>query len=436
MQRKHHSLIRLGIVALAAALLAAACGDTGGGPGDGEGQVLALADVPRLDAEPGAAANAADAVNAFALDLYAELAQQDGNLVFSPHSVAIALAMTRTGAAGSTLDELTDVLYLGSLDDPDAAFNALDQALADRSGTFTRRDDSEAELTLEIANSLWGQQDTTFKDPFLEGLAGHYGAGLRLVDFKTDPEGARQVINEWVASQTRDRIEDLIPEDTLDALTRLVLTNAVYLLAPWEQVFEEGSTAPATFHRLDGTTTSADLMAQAAGLPYAAAAGWQAVELAYAGRDLSMLVIVPDEGSFADVEASFDSALLRTVVDRLESRQVNLRFPKFEFRTQTGLTTALRNLGVVDAFEPDVADFSGMTDDESLYISAVVHEAFIAVDEEGTEAAAATAVVVSATSAPLDPVELVVDRPFLFAIRDVPTGAVLFLGRVLDPTAG
>ena len=414
-------------------------GGGGGGNGGGGGAVdgdLAMADVERSEPSADAVLEAGAALDAFAADLYAQVAGgSEGNVVLSPYSVAVALAMTRAGAAGETADQMDTVLYAELLDDLHASFNALDQELAARPGDKERADGSEAELLLQTANSLWGQRDFAFEDRFLELLAAQYGAGMHLVDYMTDYEGARREINEWVAQQTKDKIPELIAEGVLVDLTRLVLTNAIYLKAPWEHPFSEEGTEPAPFHLLDGSTVDAELMSLNAELGYSEGDGWQAVELPYAGNELSMVVIVPDEGAFADVETNLDGDLLAEVVDGLGTSTVDLRFPSFEFRTQASLKDALSALGMPLAFDAEQADFSGMTNEAELYVSEVVHEAFIAVDEEGTEAAAATAVVIYQKGMPASPVHLTVDRPFLFVIRDSATGAPLFMGRVLDPTA-
>lgn len=269
----------------------------------------------------------------------------------------------------------------------------------------------------------------------MQALAADYGAGMQVVDFVADAEAAQRAINAWVAEQTRDRIPELIPTGVLDQLTRLVLTNAIYFKAPWQSRFFEEQTAEAPFHRLDGSQVSAPFMAQRTRFRYASGAGYQAVELPYEGRELAMAVIVPDAGSFGEFERGLTAERLAEVLEKLEPAEVQLRFPRFEFRTQASLSQVLSALGMPIAFTEE-ADFSGMSEQgRDLLISEVLHEAFIAVDEEGTEAAAATAVDVAVEALPPEPVELTVDRPFLFLIRDAETGVVLFLGRVVDPTA-
>lgn len=383
----------------------------------------------RASADPSAAADLRPALDAFAVDLYRALARQDGNLVLSPYSVAVALAMTRAGALGPTADEMDRVLHASVSKGLDPGFNALEQALAKRPGKY-KVDDQELDLELSTANRLWGQKDFQFEAPFLDRLAVYYGAGMQIVDYKTAPEPARKTINDWVATRTRDRIKDLIPEGVIDQLTRLVLTNAIYLKASWLHKFDDA--APAPFHRADGSDVQAPLMHLSEALRYGSGDGYRAVELPYAGG-LSMVAIVPDAGKLSALEKGLDGARLRTVIDGLKGTQVNLWLPKFKFRSKALLKDVLGELGMPLAFTGD-ADFSGMTRQERLEIADVIHEGFIALDEKGTEAAAATAVVMRATAAPAEPVELRIDRPFLFLIQDQATGAILFMGRVLDPT--
>jgi len=417
------------------ALGAAACGDDDDEPGDStpsdpEGIELLTSELVRLDASPAEAGPAANSMNRFAFDLYRQIEGEGENVVFSPYSVATALAMTWNGAAGQTYDEMTAVLYAG--DGYNQSMNALDQAITSRAGEYEIGDDTVT-LELETANQLWGQRDFPFESTFLDVIAANFGAGLRIVDFVADTEGSRELINEWVSQRTRERIPELIPEGIITSDTRLVLTNAIYLNAPWMFPFDEDGTEPGEFTLADGSTVEAEMMRLNAGLTYAEGDGYQAVELPYADGSLAMLVVVPDEGSFEDVRSTFDPDALDAVAGELSGAQVTLRFPKWEFRTQASLKDALTAMGMPTAFEGGLADFTEMSPrGNDLYISAVVHEAFISVDEEGTEAAAATAVVVGETSMP-EVVELTVDRPFLFFLRDRETGALLFMGHVTNP---
>ena len=409
--------------ALALSLVAAACASPAAAQ-------EVRSDAPRSAADAPAAKRATAALDAFAADLYRVIAAEEGNVVLSPYSVAVALAMTRAGARGETSAQMDAVLHASLAADLDAGFNALEQELAKRPGKFSVNDQT-LELELATANRLWGQKDFAFEKPFLDTLAAQYGVGMKIVDYENATEDARRQINSWVAQRTRDRIKDLIAQGVLDDMTRLVLTNAIYLKAAWLQRFADA--APGPFHRADGRSVEAQLMRLGEQLLYGKGAGYQAVRLPYAGG-LSMLVIVPDAGGLAAFERTLDGEAIGRIARDLSGVQVNLALPKFEFRSKAGLKQALSELGMPIAFT-DRADFSGMTRQEPLEIADVIHEAFISVDEKGTEAAAATAVVMRATSAPLDTVDLVVDRPFLFVIRDDQTGATLFMGRVMDPTA-
>jgi serine protease inhibitor len=451
-------VLALLLLAAALPLVMVACGDesteTGGtattaptetttptASTDPDGISVAMSGVSRLtSAAPRTDVDAAaGSMQAFGADLYSVLAEQagTGNLVFSPASIVTALAMTYAGAAGTTAEEMAATLHFSLAGDTlHQAFNSLDTALESRGWEGQNSEGAAEGVLLKTANSLWAQQDLTFEQLFLDTLAANYGAGVRLVDYKTAAEEARQAINEWVAGETNDKIPELIPGGMLDALTRLVLVNAVYLDATWANQFDPEATTDLPFTTLGGETVTTPMMVQSMTFPYADGDGWQAVELPYLRDELAMLVIVPDEGSFTEVESTLRSDLIDNAVARLtEGVQVSLVLPKFEFRTQAGLNDALAALGMPSAFDPGTADFSGMTLQEKLYISDVVHEAYIAVDEEGTEAAAATAVVMRLTAAPAEIVELTIDRPFIFALRDRETGAILFLGRVTDPTA-
>jgi serpin B len=411
-------------------LLAAACGaeTTVTGPS-------ASVEVERAAVGIEQAGVGADALHQFGWDLYRELAEPGANFAFSPHSVGVALAMTRAGAAGETRQAMDAALHVVSGDDLGASLNALDASLAAAGGTREQADGTSVDLAVDVANALWAQDGFDFEEPFLTSLATDFGAGVRLVDYQGDAEGARQEINGWIAGETRDRIPELIAPGVVSGSTRLVLTNAVYLNAPWLRPFEEGATAPADFHRLDGTTSTVDMMSMSAPLSQARVGSVQAVELPYVGDELAMLVLVPDEGTFETVSASIGAGMVDEIVAALAPSEVVLGLPTFELTTTIGLAPALKSLGLGIAFDPDQADFSAMSAEADPFISDVVHEAFLSVDEAGTEAAAATAVVVDLKAAPQDPVSVVVDRPFLVVIRHVETGGVLFLAQIVDPSS-
>ena len=392
---------------------------------------LAAAAVPRVVADPADALKAAEGMNAFGLDLYRKIASGTGNVVVSPASVAIALSMARAGARGETAAQMDTVLRAIASDEHAGWMNALDAALAARTGTFKDMADKDAEVVLRIANAPFAQRKMTLVPAYLEALASRFAAGLRLVDFRSDAESARLVINLWVSDRTEKRIPELLAKGDVDKLTRLVLVNAIYLKAAWLTPFAPELTKPGAFTKLDGSIVDVPMMRGGGMLPYASGLGWRAVEVPYVGEALAMTLIVPDD--FAAFEARLDPTLLSGITSALSAHQVDLSLPKFGIETQADLAGALAAIGMPLAFDPDWADFSGITAEEKLVISKVVHQANIDVDEKGTTAAAATAVVLRATALPTDLVTMRIDRPFLFAVRDTKTGAILFLGRVTLP---
>ena len=365
-----------------------------------------------------------------AFDLYQALSEQDGNLFYSPYSISLALAMTYSGARAETERQMADTLYFVLPQDRlHPAFNGLDLELASR-GEGAEGKDSKG-FRLNIVNAIWGQEDFEFLDEFLDVLAENYGAGLRLLDFVRAPEESRITINDWVSEQTEARIEDLIPKGVIDEYTRLILTNAIYFNAAWQYPFS--SVNDGTFHLLDGGEVTVPMMRETASFGYAAGEGYQALELLYDGRELSMVILLPETGEFHSFEASLDADRIDAITKELGVREVALTMPKFEFESDFSLSKALSTMGMPLAFGGR-ADFSGMTTVSQLYIAAVIHKAFVSVDEAGTEAAAATAVVVRTTSMKPPPLKVTVDRPFIFFIRDIETGTILFIGRVLDPS--
>ncbi len=395
--------------------------------------LVVRSDRPRQQAPPGAPEDLralADSNAAFAFDLYRKLLFQDDNLLFSPYSISLALGMTFAGAAGETASQMAETMHFSLPPDRlHSAFNAqaqLLEALAEAPGEGTP-------FELSLANSLWGQQDLRLEPAFLDLLAQDYGAGLRLVDFAADPEAARLAINQWVSNETNDKIQDLIPSGVLNSLTRLVLANAIYFKAAWLYPFEESSTSAEPFHLLDGSTVDAPMMNQSESLEYALMDDYGAVQLPYQGANISMLLILPDDGRFEAVEAALDSAGIEEILPSLRHAQVKLTLPKFSYESSFNLNQALESQGMIDAFDVDRADFSLMTGAPDLYIGHVLHKALIDVNEAGTEAAAATAVIMQLKAAPMESVEFRVDRPFIYLIRDEQTGSILFLGRVLNP---
>jgi serpin B len=366
----------------------------------------------------------------FTLDLYRAVSSRNENLFFSPHSISVALAMVWGGARGSTEQQMASTLHftLGQ-GRQHPAFNALDLELARRGQGASGHDGKE--FRLRVMNGLWGQVGHPFLDPFLDLLAVHYGAGLLLVDFKHEAEAARLAINAWIEEQTEERIQDMIPPGVLQDSTRLVLTNAIYFSAGWKFPFDPQATHPADFELPGGGRVQVPTMTLDAALPVAQGDGFEAFELPYDCDELGMVVILPERGRLAEIESGLSAGWLEGVLDDLGtgSEHVLLSLPKFTFRAELDLKSILVDLGMPVAFS-ELADFSGIDGKRDLVLTDVLHQAFVAVDEYGTEAAAATVVVVGVVSAPR---ELRVDRPFLFLIRDRQSGAILFLGRVLDP---
>lgn len=404
--------------------------------GCGQAITMAQSDKPRStspDVTVSELTELVDGNSAFAFDLYQALSEEEGNLFYSPYSISLALAMTYAGARGETEQQMADTLNFTLPQDLlHPALNGLDLELASR-GEGAEGKDNEG-FRLNIANSIWGQEDYEFLDEFLDVLAENYGAGLRLLDFLTAPEASRITINDWVSDRTEGRIEDLIPQGAIDAFTRLVLTNAIYFNAAWLNPFSEDMTGDGAFHLLDGSEVTVPMMTQTESFGYAEGEGYQAVELLYDGLELSMVVVLPDSGEFEDFEDTLGADLVNAITNDLKYRKVTLTMPKFEFESAFSLVNTLAAMGMPVAFSA-TADFSGMTGARDLFIAEILHKAFVSVDEAGTEAAAATAVVMSLTAAPEEPVEVTLDRPFIFLIRDIETGAVLFVGRMANPSA-
>ncbi|MBA3542289.1 MAG: serpin family protein [Deltaproteobacteria bacterium] len=363
---------------------------------------------------------------AFAADLFRQVRREPGNLFMSPHSISIALAMTYAGAGGDTADQMASALHF-TLPPAElhAAFDHLDLELASRA---QQADSQTRPFRLNTANSIWGQTGKPFQAPFLDALAVNYGAGLHVLDFQADPGGSRDTINAWVEQQTADKIVDLLPERAITTDTRLVLTNAIYFSAAWDDPFDAAETQDRPFTTATGPI-QASALHQNAEARYGAGTGFRAAELAYDGQQLGMIVILPDD--LAAFEADLTATRLDEVVASLHTTQLDLTLPKFRFDAPLSLSSVLAALGMTDAFS-SAADFSGIDGTRDLAISDVLHKGFVGIDENGTEAAAATAVIIGDTSIP-EPATLVVDRPFLFVIRDNPTGAILFVGRVVDP---
>jgi serpin B len=371
----------------------------------------------------------------FALDLYQHLRHQNGNLLYSPYSISQALAMTYAGARTRTEQQMANTLHF-TLDQKalHPAFKSL--ALEFRSPGESGLWPEGRGFRLNIANALWGQQGLGFLPGFLDVLEDNYGAGMRLVDFQRNSEGARVTINDWVSDCTEGRIKDLLASGTINSNTRLVLTNAIYFKASWQRQFKEEATHDDDFHLLGGTKIRVPMMSQTAHFGYANSKDVQAVELRYDGGTLSMVILLPQAGRFRKVEESLEAERVASILANLSRTKVILTMPKFEYESSFSLNQTLIKMGMRDAFDPRQADFSAMTGKRDLKIDHAVHKAFILVDERGTEAAAATAVAMGTISIqkPKPPIVVKIDRPFVYLIRDMKTTTLLFVGRVLNPS--
>ena len=433
------------------------------------GLEFAKATVARSTGSAADANRAATAINAFALDLYRRMRSDPStgltgrNIVFSPTSIALALAMARAGARGTTASEVDAVLHASGLDKLLVQLNALDQELAGHNATWTDEEKTSHALSLQVANAAFGQRGWAIEQEYLDAIAAAFGAQLGLVDYEADPQAARKTINAWVSRQTAKRIPQLLAPTDVDSLTRLVLVNAIYLKAVWQTPFDVELTANQPFTADGGKRVQVPTMSLNGGqvVPLASGAGWKATELQYLGADgstpLAMTLILPDD--VAAFEKGLNAGTLSSIVSKLGAERQHLEqfsagpdpedcgtypyslhlfMPRFGIDTRTDLVPVLEKMGMKAAVDAASADFSGITSSSKLFIGHVIHQANIDVDEKGTEAAAATAIVMLAGGCtgpePARTVTLRLDRPFLFLLRDVRTGAILFMGRVLDPS--
>jgi len=402
--------------------------DQPGDVSDSSGDAAYIVDP---QADPEAVRQLAQSNNGFALALYQALRDQDGNLIYSPYSIFQALLMTAAGAEGATASQMASVLGV-DLNNPEIhnLMNALNKALTSQPEYLQ----SDAQpLTFNIANAIWAQKDFHFEQSFLDTLSANYNAGLKLVDFNK-PEDARALINLWVAAQTNDKIQELIPEGLLDQMTRMVLTNAIYFKGAWSNQFEEKDTEDGSFTLLDGSSKTVPFMHGNFTLSALVSDKIQAIRLPYEGGTYAMAAIMPLE-NFAEFEAQLTAADLEQLLNSLQSSSaiVDLSMPKFQAESRFGLGEILAGLGMPDAFDAQKADFSGMTGKPDLMISSVLHQATIDVNEEGTEAAAATAVAASVTSMPGQSYSIRLDKPFIYVIYETTTNTITFMGRVVNP---
>jgi serine protease inhibitor len=377
--------------------------------------------------------------NEFALQLYARLRAQEGNLFFSPYSISTAVAMTYAGARGQTEAQMAEVLHFPTVASQTPARPTLDSmqfhsAFGEIIASLNERGEKGG-YELTVANALWGQKGYGFLDSFLELVEANYGGSLNEVDFVRAAEAARKTINAWVEKKTNDKIKELIKPGVLSSLTRLVLTNAIYFKGNWARQFEKDKTQDAPFTLLSGRKVDVPMMNQKADFKYTETDDFQALELPYVDNELSMLILLPREfDGLKEFEQRLTSENLSQWLDKLYKREVIVSVPRFKMTSQFGLADVLKSMGMTDAFSAGRADFSGMDGKKDLFISAVIHKAYVDVNEEGTEAAAATGVTLRLTS--VGPTKIAVfraDHPFLFLIRDNKTNSILFIGRVMNP---
>lgn len=394
---------------------------------------LELARAP-LSADPTAGAAV---FGAFAGSLLGEaMKREKRNLIFSPWSITVAMGMNRAGAGGRTAAEIDTAMHVPA-EPPnllDSAVNTASQLLDSRNGRVVT-EERQGDIVLRSANSTWATPRLTWKRPFLETLATYYGSGVRLTDFEADPEAARRAINAWVAGQTEGKIPELVPSGSIDKDTLVTLVNAVYFKAPWLEAFDRDFNATSDFTLADGTVKRAEMMRYPIYSGQGRTGdGWRACTIRYLGQKLAFTVVLPDRRREADVLTWLSGSGITELLASKGDQLVDLTIPKFRFRTSVPLKEVLMALGVRQAFDPGGADYSGMTTQEQVYISDALHQATIGIDEEGTEATAATAVMGGRGAGPVESLKVVLDRPFYLVIHDLETRVPLFVGHVADPT--
>lgn len=360
----------------------------------------------------------------FAMELFKKINTSDSNsnIFFSPFSISTALSMTYAGARGNTAQQMADTMrFRLAPSDLHPAFGDLVTSLqSDNKG-----------YRLEIANALWGQQGYEFQPDFLALIQKYYNGGFNTVDFGDQTEVSRGIINRWVEHKTNDKIKDLLPQGSLTSLTRLVLTNAIYFKGDWVTKFKPEENRLSTFHIQSDGIVNVPMMHQSGNFRYAEIDGVKVLELPYVGGDLSMVIVLP-KTTVAEFDQGLDARRLSDWMAKATEQDVDIALPKFKFEANYELNDILSGMGMADAFDLPPADFSGISGKKDLYITKVIHKAVIEVNEEGSEAAAATAVILGTKSIRFKP-EFKADRPFLFFIRHNATGSILFLGRVMNP---
>jgi serine protease inhibitor len=381
------------------------------------------------EAKSGQTQTTVDGNSAFALDLYGQLKSRSGNVFFSPYSISTALAMTYAGARGDTEKQMARVLHFS------AEQRKLHSAFGELQGGLKEASKQKG-IELSIANALWAQKGHAFLPAFMQISKGDYQANINQADFVTGAEAARGEINHWVAQQTKDKIQNILPPNSLTEITRLVLANAIYFKGTWANPFDKGGTSTQPFHLSATRQSEVPLMHHTDEVRYMANHDFQAVELPYSGGELSMVILLPHRlDGCGSLEKRLTPDLLSRALGQMKQQEVEIFLPKFKLESGFDLNDTLATMGMTDAFGSK-ADFSGMDGTRLLCISGVFHKAWGEVNEEGTEAAAATAVAVGELSIkepPPPPPVFRADHPFIFLIRDTKTGSILFLGRLADP---
>lgn len=364
--------------------------------------------------------------NTFAFDLYSRVNTGKENLCFSPYSISTCLAMAYAGARGETEQQMVKALrFPPGQGDVHAGFAALQKQLNEA--------EKQEGIKLNVANGLWAQQGHPFLPAFLQIAQQNYEARVNQVDFRTQSESARKEVNDWVSKKTNGKIEEIIPSGSLDAMTKLVLVNAIYFKGQWATQFDKSKTAPADFYVSSSQKVQAQMMNLKSHFKFADHGNFQLLEMPYKGNELSMVVLLPKEvEGIKGMESTLRQQELTNWISQARSEEVNVFLPRFKITAKFKLSEQLVAMGMPQAFT-DRADFSGMDGTRNLFISSVLHKAYVEVNEEGTEAAAATGTTMKATNF-RPPPTFRADHPFLFLIRDVKSGSILFMGRVADPT--
>ncbi len=420
---------------------ASACAGLGGSPPADAGAETSVIERSTLayDLAPVVSANAQSALvtdlNDFGVKIFQDLAPATSNFAVSPISGFLALTMTADGAQGATADEIKAVLYPDvSLNEVQAATNQLEQRVRGYVRAPVQTSDGEKKIELNLANDVFVQAGMAIKQPFLDNLAVNYNAGIEQVNFTTDPDGVRNIINNWVANETQCLIQNLIPSGALDQRTRLVLVNALYMYAAWQADFNPQYTQPGTFYGISGNT-STDFMQGTLSVNFAAGTGWQAVDISYYGGSLVLTAILPNAGQFGTVKSNLSAAWLSNFDAVAQPMAMGVILPKFKLSgNSVSWLSALEDLGINQLFDEAECDLSGVTQDTVLYVNNVLQQVYIDVSEQGTEAAAATAVIeysIDIAGAGSPPPVITFDRPFLLFVRER-SGPVLFAGQVVS----